>query len=86
MRGSQPHQEFTKPDWSCVIPRLPFPSRETDRHRGRDHGVDGRLGHGRAALGAYRIYLELAPRETHEVRKVRRILFDAERRRGLRAR
>ncbi len=42
-----------------------------------------RMGQARRALGAYRVYLELAPRENHELRKVRRLLHDADRRRGL---
>jgi Flp pilus assembly protein TadD len=43
--------------------------------------------HGRAdaALGAYRVYLSLTPRETYETRRVQRLLDDAERRRGLAA-
>jgi tetratricopeptide (TPR) repeat protein len=36
-----------------------------------------------AALGAYRLYLALTPRETQETRRLKRLVDDAERRRGL---
>jgi len=44
-----------------------------------------RLGRDDQALGAYRLYLFLTETETRETRQVRRILYDADRRRGLAA-